>query len=51
MDEKELARELLIEKIKAYMNANPSKMVHKGIPSEWYPGCLDVARAIIEVSQ
>jgi hypothetical protein len=47
---RELARELLIEQIKAHMHST-GQNVHDGMPGTWYPNCLKVAKKIIEVSE
>lgn len=48
---KELAKELLLEKIKAYMHANPGHIIGKGIAEQWYPGCLEVAESIVKLAK
>lgn len=48
MNEKELARELLIERIRSYMRANQANIPGAHIVDQWYPECLLLAKAIIE---
>jgi hypothetical protein len=50
MNVNELAAQLLMTRVKAYIQANPTSIPNAGIPAQWYPQCLELAQAIITVT-
>lgn len=51
MKTKQLAKEILLERIKSYLMANPGGMVGAHVIKQWYAECVKLAEAIEEAAE